>query len=103
MFVCCLWVIGHIYVLSHTTEDSLREQRSVRGQRSETDSLTVRYVDVCVGASLLVSLTCLVIGARYNKLHHILVFLILSILVICSYWTYWAGLYYHKSETEASK
>ena len=65
--------------------------------------LGARYVDVCVGVSLLISLTCLVIGAKYNKIHHILVFLVLSILVICSYWTYWAGLYYHKSETEASK
>merc|ERR1711953_1363149 len=62
-----LWVIGHIYVLCHTSEYSLREQR---------------YVDVCVGLSLLVSQSCLVMGARSNKIQHVLVFLILSSLAI---------------------
>ena len=60
-------------------------------------------MDVSVGISLLISQSCLIIGARNSKIHHILVFLILSVLVIGAYWAWWAGLYYHKSETEASK
>jgi len=83
-----LWVTGHVYVLSHTSEYSLREQR---------------YVDVCVGLSLLVSQTCLVYGARGSRIQHVLAFFILSSLVILSYWTYWACLYYSRAETEASK
>ena len=68
-----------------------------------TNLPVLRYVDVSVGVSLLISQSCLIIGARNSKIHHILVFLILSVLVIGAYWAWWAGLYYHKSETEASK
>ena len=63
----------------------------------------LRYVDVCVGLSLLVSQTCLVYGARGSRIQHVLAFFILSSLVILSYWTYWACLYYSRAETEASK
>ena len=101
-----LWVIGHIYVLCHTSEYSLREQRLGRKEASDwpTESFSgLRYVDVAVGISLLISQSCLIIGARNNRIHHVLVFLIFSVLVIGAYWAWWAGLYYHKSETEASK
>ena len=70
---------------------------------SNISHFLLRYVDVCVGLSLLVSQTCLVYGARGSRIQHVLAFFILSSLVILSYWTYWACLYYSRAETEASK
>merc|ERR1712130_222510 len=86
--ISSLWVISHIYVLSHTSDNSLLEQR---------------YVDVCIGISFLVSQTCLISGARGHRISHVLAFLILSCLVILLYWIWWACLYYSRSDTEASK
>lgn len=63
----------------------------------------VRYVDVFLGLALLVSLVCLVLGARRARLQEVLAFLILSSLVLAAYWAWWACLAYSRGETEASK
>ena len=63
----------------------------------------VRYVDVFLGLALLVSLVCLVLGARRGRVQEVLAFLILSSLVLAAYWAWWACLAYSRGETEASK
>ena len=62
-----------------------------------------RYVDVFLGLALLVSLVCLVLGARRARVQEVLAFLILSSLVLAAYWAWWACLAYSRGETEASK
>ena len=65
-------------------------------------SALLRYVDVFLGLALLVSLICLVLGARRARVQEVLAFLILSSLVLTAYWAWWACLY-SRGETEASK
>ena len=55
-----------------------------------------------LGLALLVSLICLVLGARRARVQEVLAFLILSSLVLTAYWAWWACLY-SRGETEASK
>ena len=59
-------------------------------------------MDVFLGLALLVSLICLVLGARRARVQEVLAFLILSSLVLTAYWAWWACLY-SRGETEASK
>ena len=56
-----------------------------------------------LGLALLVSLVCLVLGARRARVQEVLAFLILSSLVLVAYWAWWACLAYSRGETEASK
>ena len=56
-----------------------------------------------LGLALLVSLVCLVLGARRARVQEVLAFLILSSLVLAAYWAWWACLAYSRGETEASK
>ena len=56
-----------------------------------------------LGLALLVSLVCLVLGARRARVQEVLAFLILSSLVLAAYWAWWACLAYSRAETEASK
>ena len=71
-----LWVTGHLYVLAHTQEDSLRQQRSEHiTQYWSPVSLVsncVRYVDVAAGLGMLVSQSCLVWGVRAGgRIHQV--------------------------------
>ena len=59
-------------------------------------------MDVFLGLALLVSLICLVLGARRARVQEVLAFLILSSLVLTAYWAWWVCLY-SRGETEASK
>jgi len=84
-----LWVIVHAYVITQIVDD---------------DDLKVqRYMDICMGLSLLVSLVSLEYGSMSSERGPLALFLILSLATIAGYWLWFLYLKYLKMESEASK
>jgi len=84
-----LWVIVHAYVITQIVDD---------------DDLKVqRYMDICMGLSLLVSLVSLEYGSMSGERGPLALFLILSLATIAGYWLWFLYLKYLKMESEASK
>ena len=62
-----------------------------------------RYVDICLGLSLLLSHLLLSYGSVQESRYTITFFFILSMAVLILYWMWFAYLKYGKMESEASK
>jgi len=68
------WVCFHLYVLSMTSLMELRQHR---------------YLDICLGIILLVSMLCLLYGTYSQSPHFLILFFILSLVVVIGYWTWY--------------
>ena len=88
MVFSTLWVVGHGYVLSKTEDDGLRVQR---------------YFDISAGLSLLLSFTCLLLGAIRKSGAGLILFIVLSCGVLVTYWVWVGYLRYGQEEIEASQ
>ena len=62
-----------------------------------------RYVDICLGLSLLLSHLLLSYGSVQERRHTVMIACILSMAVLVLYWLWFAYLKYGKGESEASK
>ena len=88
MVFSTLWVVSLVYVLSKTDDDGLRVQR---------------YFDISAGLSLLLSFTCLLLGAIRKSGEGLIIFIVLSCGVLVTYWVWVGYLRYGLEESEASQ
>ena len=49
----------------------------------------LRYLDICLGIILLVSMLCLLYGTYSQSPHFLILFFILSLVVVIGYWTWY--------------
>ena len=52
-------------------------------------SLPHRYLDITLGVFLLVSMLCLLYGTYSHSSHFLILFFILSLVVVISYWSWY--------------
>jgi len=71
VLLCLVWEIFQLYVLAHTTNAELRQQR---------------YVDILLGLLLLASLLCLLWGSHSESRLWVIAFITGSLAVVLSYW-----------------
>jgi len=71
LLLCLVWEIFQLYVLAHTTNAELRQQR---------------YVDIFLGLLLLASLLCLLYGSYSESRLWVIAFITGSLAVVLSYW-----------------
>ena len=88
MLFSTLWVVAHGYVMSKTEDDGLRVQR---------------YFDISAGLSLLLSFTCLLLGAIRKSGAGLIIFIVLSCGVLVTYWVGLGYLRFGLEESEASQ
>ena len=88
MLFTALWVVVHGYVLSKTEDAGPRVQR---------------YFDISSGLSLLLSFTCLLLGAIRKSPAGVILFIVVSCGVLVTYWVGLGYLRFGLEESEASQ